>query len=85
MVNIVGHNEIKKNGKWILLIVSDDYSYDERLLENASKKCGCVYKKDMSFNSTESLISFHFDKEGGYRRFKNGIARSSLYDSRIKL
>lgn len=85
MVKIVGQNEIKKSNKWILLLVSDDYSYDEKLLENASRRCGCVYKKDMIINAKESVVSFHFNKEGGYRRFINGITKSSLYDSTIKL
>ena len=85
MVKIVGQNEKKKDEKWILLIVSDNYYFDKRPLEVASTKCGCIYRKSMAITNDELLISFHFNKEAGYKKFKNGISRSSLYNSNIRL
>ena len=85
MVSIALQNEMKKNNKWILLLVSNDYSSDKRLLDNASKKCGCTYQKSMDVTVKNSIISFHFEKESDYKKFKYGIIRSSLYDSSIKL
>ena len=85
MVKIVGQNEIKKDEKWILLLISDNYYYDRKLLEVASRKYGCIYRKCMAINEDESIISFHFSKEGGYKRFKKGISKSSLYNNRLRL
>lgn len=84
MINIIGQNEIIKDERWILLLISDNYYFDRRLLDMASRKCGCIYKKCMSINNDELIISFHFCTEGGYKRFKKSILKSSLYNNRLK-
>jgi len=85
MVSIALQNKKPKENEWILLLVSDDYSFDKRLLDNASKRCGCTYSKSMDVTFKNSIISFHFKREGDYKRFKYGIIRSSLYDNSIKI